>query len=218
VDALRDGVQFDIKEAVDEKGNDLSGAPLNGGGALWLRRFEIPLQRKADAGRKLARLRGTIKVMVVAKRERWEIPNVLAAKNLSKTIRGPLGEETWTVQNVEVVPTEAGPRYQAHVTVVPKQPLVAEEATEEELQARQMVQSSLRDWSQMVSLVDTGGRIYPFMEGVEDTGEVVTIPFAPPDEGDPLNRPGPPAKLIIDIPTDVREVEIPFDIKDLPLP
>ena len=169
-------------------------------------------------GRRLARLRGSVKLMVVTKRERWEIPNVLGAKNISKTIRGPLGEETWTLRNVEVVPTEAGPRYHAYLNVAPKQPLVAEEATEEELQARQAVESSLRDWAQMVSLVDTGGRVYPFMEGVEDTGEMITIPFSAPEETDAINRPGPPARLIIDMPTEVREVEIPFDIKDLPLP
>ena len=57
----------------------------------------------------------------------------------------------------------------------------------------------------------------PSMSGGEDRMET-TVRFSAEPVQPQHDRPGPPAKLVWEIPTESREINAPFELKDLPMP
>jgi hypothetical protein len=195
--------QARLTEVVDEAGNSLkSQAPVfesfqADGSPLWL--VQAQLSRTDSPGsKKIARLRGSTRVVLQARSELWEIPNAVQAKGLSKTV----GERTYTVD--AVTPLTAS-TYQVRVTAT-----------------RRAVPNRMDNYVGLgtLKLTDAEGR-----ELVRRTpdggggGGPDRINYTYLFDANAGNRPtGPPTKLSWRLPVETKTVEVPFEFTDLPLP
>jgi hypothetical protein len=193
---------------VDEKGLSLAGESALASSQFPLRvNLQIPLTWRTGMGKKLARLRATVTGFIITKREVWEVPDVLNAKDASKTVRGPEGEETYTLLGVQ----KTGSLYQVRIKVTREPLLVPPEIAPE----GRLILYMRRELSRLARLMDAEGRFYR-ASGAGGSQSVYILTFhAIPGEGE---KPGEPQKLVLDIPTEFRQLEIPIDLKDIPLP
>ncbi len=98
---LNNAAKANVTEIVDEKGKSLKGEQddiyvYGETPSLW--QMQIPLKYSATMGKNLARLSGTFRVFVVARRETWNIPDILKAKSITKTVKIGNKEETYTLE------------------------------------------------------------------------------------------------------------------------
>lgn len=203
-----------ITEAVDDKGNALTD---NQGGASFVQSpvlwdLQVNLQGRADAGQKLTRLKGSIKAFIVTKREVWEVPNLGDVVGpVIKTIKSEQGNETYKLLDL----AQEGKVYEITMSVQ-RPPQAAPEAppADEDFNAQQL-RLARQDIGAMARLLDAKGRDIPYI-GSRVEGENTVLQFGPQSEGE--NAPGIPVKIVFDIPVEFRELEIPFEYKNLPLP
>lgn len=194
-----------VEQAVDEKGNVMAG-PANNAmqtvmspGNTWVWSMSCNLVPQAGAGERIAILKGHGTFMVQARSETIEIPEVLSAKNVSRSVAGKrfvLKDVRKTTENM----------YEASITLY-----------------RSGVNPA--EWSFMANhafkLVDAKGnalmRTGPNITG--STPDATEMKFV-------FNRnlwnngeiAGEPVKLVWEVPTETREVVVPFEFRDLPLP
>ena len=208
---LRAAYSPDVVTAKDENGNSLvGGAGLMRGedyraaswGATWRWDFAVPLVHTPQTGKKIAVLKGALRFMVQEKSDLWEIPNIAAAKNLERTI--PIGK--YIVQELKKNGKE---NYELKISIEHDRNIVTH-------------QNLLTDWSSLQSsirLLDAEGRAYQNSGGGGggDDGKLqYTINFFARNDGG--QQPGDPVKLIWEIPTATKEMEVPFEFRDLPIP
>ena len=203
-------VNVDITEAIDDKGQKLlheqPGASFVQSPVLWDLQFNM--DGIPDAGKKLASLKGVIKAFVVAKSERWEVTDLTNAKPQSKTIKTPQGNEIYHI--VDMGQDEK----QYEVTIAVTWPAQAAIAPDEDFNVQQL-RMARQDLGALTRLLDAQGRDIPYLSSKVD-GESITLMFARQAEGE--NVPGVPKTLVLDIPLEFRELQIPFEFKDVPLP
>lgn len=216
-----DGGRIDF-EAIDDKGASVGAEQP---GTLFPSSsntcdVQIPLQDKPGLGRKLANLRGKFVLFAATKRVLWEVPGALTkAKGATKTVKGPNGDETYTIK--DVVKTQNGFQVKIAVTrPAPKTPPPAADAAQDappvQTAAEELaqVQRDLWNWA---SLLDTKGHAFGRVGGeLFDNGEIgLNYHSEVLPDGVPL---GAPDTFLLEIPLEVRLLEIPFDFKDIPLP
>jgi hypothetical protein len=206
-----------IELAVDDKGKSLMpAAPAPGDAApadeqeltnvadtsrVW--ELDVPLTCPQGGGRRIVSLKGSVRLKVPVKVQTLEIADVLNAAESPRTIAG----RRLTFHSAHKV--KGG--YEVKVT---------------------LMRGSLDDaeWQQwatprdFVRLADSNGLPILFT-GVSDAQgndqqTTLTMQFENPNNapngiGGPV---GPPAKLLWDVPTDTKEMRIPFEFKDLALP
>lgn len=175
----------------------------NGGSRVIGMRYSIRLAVPPTAGRRLAHVRGQLKLWVAGPDERAEVADVAAAgKGKGKSY--PMGRAlSLRVSNVTV----SDNYIQVQITV-PRNgmPQAAWD------QARMLLQSSLR-----VRALNAAGREWGKIEG--DLGAQVqndslsVWAVVQPDGGG-----GKPDRLVIEGPVTATEVDVPYDLRDLPLP
>lgn len=204
---LRNDYQLNVQQLVDEKGNALAVPQGVGGmgyssGPGFRRDLNVQLAYKPDIGKKIAHLKGAANFLVLSKSESWELANVLTLKDQVRNV--PFGKCT-----VKAVTKSSDDQYKVEV-VIDNPPAMAGQA------------EAAGDYStvqQCMRLVDAAGRSYMVGGGGSS--------------GSPTRRehqyyfyrnrggnaaPGDPAKLIWDIPLETREITVPIEFKDLPLP
>jgi hypothetical protein len=196
-----------VSEAVDEEGRSLllpaaAGAPRFLAGFTWHGHQWSPsasLQWPANGARKIARLKGTLGATVITKSEVWEIADPLSGAESSKTI----GKATYTFHGMK-----QDERRTATVEIYTATLSFKREPGNGQDNGGLDGGAAL----QGAQLVDAAGKTLK-SNGIQIVGKEVTLSFVAPPQAL-----GDPAKLIVDIPTETRAVEIPVEFKDLPLP
>ena len=206
--------KFKLDEAVDEKGNSLL---LVDAGELAVAavtpstlNIAAQLSRPVTMGQRLARLRGSFRFFAVTKRELMEVPNVLTAKDVVKSVAQPAGDKQFTVKSVKKV----GEQYEVELSIT-RQDFIAPESISP--LERQMTYYVNADTFRSVRLLDAQGRnlvFYTYRSGSTTTYVVV---FNTGAQG-AADKPGEPAKLVWEIPVETKEIVVPFEFTHLPLP
>lgn len=201
-----------ITEAVDENGvslmlpnNNSGGYDANEMGSL-VRNSGIQLTYPANAGRKIARIKGSLRAMAASKYETITIDNLLTTQATKKSF-----------PDYDVIidqPTKpGGNQYQMKITFRMK-----DRGGVPGLHQRQNYQNLWPLVGTMV-ITDAEGHRYSNNGGGGGGGDqVLTYNLSFSSFGGPDSGIGEPAKLTWRIPTQTREIRIPFEFKDLPIP
>jgi hypothetical protein len=202
---IRGSREAKIEEAVDDKGNSLAlpnhnfensfTPPWNGS---WCWDVSVPLQYRPDMGAKLARLRGSMHFTVITKAQTWDVPEILAAKEVEKTL--PTCKYT-----IHQVTKNGDSQYTLKITITT---------------AKDQNGGPMSDFStlqQQIKLVDANGRSYDTSGGGGGGGNgTVNYEFSFYNStGGPL---GVPTRLVWEIPIEMKDVSVPIEFNDLPLP
>lgn len=218
VQVVRGSTYYQLDEAIDDKGLSLrrdEASTLLSAEANPIR-FSLPLQPQAGMGRTLPRLKSMLGFVAVTRREVWEVPNVLQARDVVKTITRDGVEERFFVDGVR----KEGEDYHVQITV-----------SRPRSETRRIVQLGNKhnfviietNHYDQVRLVDAQNRDWPrYTYRIQTQGDrqtsiiSTTVIFRKRPAGD--GEVGTPVKLIVSVPTQWREVRVPFEFKDLPLP
>ena len=202
-----------VDEAVDENGRSLLGKPMpadededededgESGSGSNDNLTPISLALPPNVGKKIARLKATGLLNVRADHEAVEVGDVLRAKD----VRRPFGRAVLHFQELVIVgPDHYELRYEVFRGT----------ANAKQWEALRGVP---RDGMQVLD--SAGNRLLPKESRWTGTGDKVTIRarFFRMALGD-RPKPGQPAKVVWDVPTAVRQIEVPIELKDLPLP
>lgn len=201
-----------LEQAVDEKGNDLA-PPAGAGGhgyasgmaGAWnvYARLNYPAAPGA-AGQSIARLAGTVTFVVQTKSQKIEIPDPLALKDAFRVVGG----SRVTFHGM----TKTGERYELKVSLTPDGNAGAGADGSRAMSSLfQSMQFRLRVLNAAGEPLDRRGL------SSEGNGREtrVTLHFASPRGAAPG---GDPVRLEWDVPTETKEVDVPFEFKDLPMP
>ncbi|MFI5379057.1 MAG: hypothetical protein ACHRHE_07165 [Tepidisphaerales bacterium] len=226
----------DMAEAVDEKGNSLlapavaaaQAPPVQraawsyGRGIGWM---AVPLAYPPGAGEKIASLRGKIRAVVQTKGEKLEIAEVMKAENVEKsaggrriTLKGVKRLNEWQYQATIVFYRGAMDDQQFRDLLSnPGMQLVDADGQE--------FMSAGGQWGGV--WMNGGGMVFqpggapnpaPAGPAAEQTETEVKLMFYRQGRMGQAGAPAEPAKLVWDLVTESREIAIPFEFKDLPLP
>jgi hypothetical protein len=190
-----------LEEAVDEKGNSLLAPGMQyeqlQPGNSWAWNVNCNLMPPEGAGAKIAKLKGTGRFLLQTRSEKTEISDVLAARNETRAAGG----KRFTLKEVR----RTGDSYQLVITLY-----------------RSGWQQN--EWNYMYTynafrLVDGKGNpltrvsnstAHSNAESMEMTLTYQRVLFN--------DAAGEPAKLLWEVPTETKEVVVPFEFTDLPLP
>jgi hypothetical protein len=198
-----EGVKID--EAVDDNGNNLvdparPGNVYGSGAGGW--QMNVPLKILPNVGTAIKVMRGSVSVSINVRFDTVEIDNIASAKNVSR----PVGGARLVIQKVEPAPEN-----QIVVHAVLYRDGV-DQADWDRMQ--QTVYSDLK-------VVDAKGRSLD-RSGNEANGDgtktELKMTFIRQEHMIRQNLIGEPAKLIWRVPTETRQVPVPFEFRDLPLP
>lgn len=212
---------IDVAVATDDKGNSLvvkKGEPMEirfpGRQSPLLLGLQAPLQILPDAGNKLVNLKGVARLSVQTKSASWDLGDPLKiAKEQQRVVNDRV---TLTVRSVAPVannPKALEVKIRIAIKRKPRLNLFGRRDDDRDpLTSFDFLQGCLK-------IVDAKGRTFG-RGGWSGTGhgnawEYETT-FSPPDEEG--GKPGGPTKMIWDVPLEIKEIEVPVEFKDLPLP
>ena len=215
------GRQPKIEVAEDEHGTSLlppgaPGAGPNGAPILIAARpMDVPSRAAAvwttaarlrypagGAGKRIARLRGATSCNVVIRSDTLEIPDILNASDLTRPIDGARGghDGELTVKSCRKV----GDFYELKLALT----------APADAAGAQVVLKAARRGTDGVKILDgTGREMNAVTTNTSTSGTRTELTLRVHAPGG-----GAPSKLVWQVPTDVRELEVPFEFKDLPLP
>lgn len=194
-------------EAVDENGLSLlqraGGYSVGSGyGSVGMWNLAARLECPPDVGRRIARLRGTIDVSIQTGTELLEVPDIQTARNVSRVV-GTLGI---TINEL----TRSGDDWQLRITARPQ----GASAEEWEHFKQTLTTADVR-------LLDEEGDVLPrssySSSGTPERVELNLTYQSRPQRG---NRPaaGEPVRMVWSVPTGTRDLSVPFEFEDLPIP
>ena len=192
-----------VDEAVDEQeqswtmpGQAAEGMQPN---MTWVWPLSISLMPPDSGGKKLARLRGTGRFVIQTRSEIAEVPNILEAKNVTKVVGG----KRFTLKEVR----RAGDSYIVTLTLYRS----GWNPNEWNYMYPQNIFKLLDgDGKPLVRTSNTGGG---------GGGEQVDISIHFQRQNwNPNDNSGEPARLVWEVPTETREVVVPFEFADLEMP
>lgn len=209
---LRAAAGLTLDEAVDDRGNDLVPPPdpanaaggadggFYGGDGSWS--LQAQLRYPKDPGTRIARLRATAAFTLQSKSQRVELGNLSAVKDREQTVAGT------RVVFRDFKKTDAD-TYTLRV-VVAQQPDAGE--------AWEQLHNSLQT---RLKVLDAAGQpLDP--RGYGSTGrnnEVeMILTFGPSQRPEDGRKSGDPVRVVWEVPTETRDVIVPFEFTDLPLP
>jgi hypothetical protein len=193
-----------VDEAVDEKGNSLANtdrvyASMNSG-QQWMWNLSARLNYPENAGKQIARFKGSMKFLMQTKSETLDVPNILTVKNLTKTV----AKRRMLIKEVK----KNGDQYDVSMT------LYRDGMAQPEWNA-------LQNPGYTVHLVDKEGRNLTssgWGGGSNDNEMNYTWNFNQNVWNGQQQKLGEPHRLIWEIPIETREVNVAFEFKNLPLP
>jgi hypothetical protein len=165
---------------------------------MW--NLQARLNYPENAGKTIKRVKGNVKFLIQTKSETLDIPDVLTAKNVTKT-----------VANVRIMlkgVKKNGEQYDVSMTIY-----------------RDGLNQ--QDWNAMqypgyaVQLLDKEGKplsAHGWGGGGGATELNYNWNFSRNGWGGDETKPGEPARIVWEIPTETRESVVNFEFKDLPLP
>jgi len=203
-----------VDEALDENGDSLRLGPeveeayrSSDTAALKFQRT-ITLQPKAGS-RRIAHLKGALRLDAATRTESWEITDFLKEPPLTRTIKVQHGaksyEQTYTLSDFAITGDEF--EFIMRLSHQPPDAMTANDTR------------AMWWWFRShAHLSDTGGQLFPIvdirvMESGPDPHMIVRFP-----RRIHAHNLAAPAKLVLDLPTEIQRLEIPFEFKDLALP
>ena len=213
--------KIQLKEAIDDKGQSLRkdnwlNPPHDG----VLFDTKIQLQPLATRGQKLQRLRGTYHGVLALQQTEWEVPDILNARNVEKIFGDEMRVELQEIKKV-------GGDYQATLTW---------SQTGKEKPNKMSTGHFLTDFGNIydnLRLVDANGNdlirgdiqrpTLDFRQAEDKKTEnkrtdTLIFVFHPSYKSDASQNSGTPVKLLLRYNFDWRELVVPFEFKDIPLP
>ena len=207
VRVVQSSYAVDVKEAVDENGNSLvadaqSSYGMNSGQQwMWNLQARLAYPEK-NAGQRVARFRGAVKFLVQLESETFEVTDVLTAKAVEKRIAN---------RRIQFKQAKKQNENQYEVQVV----LYRDGMPQAEWGA-------MSSSAQGVKLLDKDGRALSSNGwGTSSDGQKLEFNWSFGRQqhfGAGEGKPGEPYRLTWEIPTETREMEVPFEFKDLRLP
>lgn len=198
-------LQVIVTEAVDENGTSLAlprhdGAMYGHEGRSLMRHIYIQLAYPANTGKKLVRLKGELKTSVIAKSETLTIALPMETPTPAKDLTN------MSVEIKSVKSTANGA--EAQVTIRTKRPM----------QTMGMEHQNTWNMLSTIELLDEKGNRF-HNGGINRTGGSPTALEATVQffKSNPAQM-GQPAKLNWVLPVETKEVRLPFEFKDLPIP
>jgi hypothetical protein len=204
VKVVQSSYNVQVDEAVDDKGNSLlnPNRMYDGfsNGQQWMWNLTASLNYPENAGKFIKRFKGSVKFMIQTKSETLDIPDVLNAKNVQKTV----AHRRILLKEVK----KNGEQYDVQITLYRDG-------------------MSQQDWNSMqnpgytVRLLDKEGRsLSAGSWGGGGGGDEMTYTwnFNRNTWGGEEGKVGDPQRLVWEIPLEMRESTVSFEFKDLPLP
>ncbi|MDQ3815647.1 MAG: hypothetical protein M3347_17170 [Armatimonadota bacterium] len=189
-----------MEEFKDDKGNRLESIAEHQlyFGGYPVSTFTIPLPPLAEDSKSIT-AKGVLRVRVMTKGEVWEVPHILQAKGVSKTV----GNELYTITEV----TKSGSKYTVHLAIAEEDPNIP-----------LYTPRALR--FNFLRLVDNEGRdlFRQFEDYIAPDGRRVRINFARTRYNSKKEEAGEPAKLLVEIPRETKMLDVPLELANLPLP
>ena len=151
-------------------------------------------------GKILRKLKGNVGVVLQTKFETIDIPNITSAKNVQKTA----GTTHFTFKGL----SKTGELYQLAASAQ------ADQNKPEEWNRVQTIFSS-----HDLKLLDADGEPWTVVgTGINGNNNTIEATITFSRDGHPPPAPGEPSRLVMKIPTESRDVMVPFEFTDLPLP
>lgn len=205
-----------VDEALDDKGNPtpaietMSSGPSHLTGEMNFEQ-DIVLRPKEDS-RWLSLLKGSIRLDMATRRELWEIPDSLNVKETTHKVNVTYGdktfEQTYKLSDFAVTADEF--KFTMNITTEPEQPLSQQRSAHSRAMAIPWY------FRNHIQLRDVDGKVFPIVDlrgGGTNSPVVIRIPRRVH-----AHTLGAPDKLVLELPTDIQPVAIPFEFKDIPLP
>ena len=176
-------------------------------GTECTRKLEFPMLDFPGIGNSIPRFKGTIFVKWVSKLDVWEVPDVLNARNVSHAaVYG-----TWVLPQLEKVSDD---EYRVKMSV------------EYQPQQASLPINTVSMFGDYVRLVDAAGRPWQVRGGYSNPSSTLTAagmrqlsPNCNFVRDRTLNpQLGEPAKLILELPLENKEIPLPLDYQNIPLP
>lgn len=192
-----------IDEIVDDKGGSLlegSKDVPNDNGSQSQIPFAVGLKSRPDMGRHIARFKGVISSPVSVKHEVWEIPNAPDAAGASKTVHTNIGDLTCKIASVRIDKISDYIEY----TFSMNGPA-----------ANTINGNRMFLIDTLVTAFSADGKILSSNRGGRsniDSGNVMKLIYSTKQAD------STPARFSLTLPVDIRNMEIPFDFKDVELP
>ena len=161
--------------------------------------FTIPLPPLPADSKNIALVKGVLRLRVMTRGEVWEVPDILQAKDVSKTV----GNERYTITGVR----RSGPRYEVHLAV-----------TEADPNNRIIRPLALR--FNFLRMVDSQGRdlFRQYEEFISSDGRRARIDFARSRPGSNKEEVDEPVKLLVEIPGETKMIDVPLQLANVALP
>ena len=209
VKAMQGTTMVHLDEVTDDRGNSLvpqgfvpRSMTVPGWGSNWMWDLHAPLQYRPDMGKRITLFRGSVRFLVQEKVDVWEIDNILTTPNPERPI--PIGKYAITgLRKTADRAYELAISIEHSANMVPNQSPLTDFTT---------IQRSIR-------LLDASGLPYRLSGGGGGGGGgrlQYTLNYQAQDQ--PNKPAGPPAKLIWEIPLELKEVTVPIELKDIPIP
>lgn len=199
-------VSFKLERAEDDHGNPLLPQTSR---RMFGRRFRtgsrqlpMPFQRPPDEVSRIGRLKGSITVVVQVASDTWEVKDPAAMTATTRLV------DSVPVTLESFFPARAGGEGYELLAALPVG--FNSRGTQDEI--TELMRKRMK-------VLDDNGRALtqstPDSRGTNDGAEITTdfTPVNSPDGG----RVGAPAKIVWDIPTETRQVVVPFDFKEIPI-
>jgi hypothetical protein len=199
-----------LEEVVDENGLSLippaaknaNAYTPSGWGSNWLWELNAQLHDQPAMGARITRFRANATFLAQTKFDPWEIPDILTAKPAEHAMS--VGKYVFNS-----IQKSGNDNYEVKITIHHQPNLVT----------HQSPFTSYAVLQQNIRLVDANGRAYAFGGGGGGGGGAkLDYSFSFNRNAGDNAKPGDPVKLIWDIPTEIKEISIPIDLKDLPIP
>ncbi|HET6250603.1 MAG TPA: hypothetical protein VFE47_23145 [Tepidisphaeraceae bacterium] len=196
------GVKLEI--AVDDAGNSLMPTSegnrgyYGGSGGCW--NLFAQLKYPDHPGKKIARIKGTSRFLIQTKSQRIEIPDIKNVKEMTRI-----------VGDMPVVFHEMKKTNEIWELRLSGNPQAL--GNNRWAQFNQSVQTNLQVLDDKGQMLEHRG----MSSRGDNNGIEFTLMFSPSLRPDGRNS-SDPAKLVWEVPTASKEIEVPFDFKDLPMP
>lgn len=209
-----------VKRAEDDQGRSLlakEDAPrINGysfysNGGWRQSQTALRLRPPESDAKTLAHLEGAIVYALVTRREKWEVPDLLAAKEWSRAFEGDDGKFEMTIK----------PALETGATLI-----LQIEVNGAKTEAREGVTHPLLAAAAVAGAIqirDAGGTLFRSGGSSSSQGNgkmTARLRYSPVNSspGDKGKAPTMPLKLVFDAPLDVVQTQVPFSFEDVPLP
>lgn len=205
---LQSSYEAKVEVAVDDRGTSLVPTTASPEAGELMNNNSFPYNVTArlstaapGGGKRIARLRCSTQFLVQTRRDVIEVPDLLNARNVTKTVAG----RRLVVRSVQ----KNGEQYSVSVSLY-----------RDDLSRADWEQ--FRSPSSQIQVLDAGGNAFSprgWSGGGSDAEMQYTFEFArQPADGDESHRPGEPDKLVWELPLESRLMTIPFEFNDLPMP